>query len=274
MANFGLSMPWVAELDTETGTYSNGFRIDKAISTSVTPEYAEGSLYADNAEAEYIKEFKGAAVNAGTRSLPVIAKTVMFGHRMTDSGEEISNADDGGKYVGYGFISREVKDGIKKFMACILLKVKFNEGEESFETKGDSITFKTPSISGRATVIGISYGNVKKDDWRIKSPFFDTEEEAEQWIKVKLNVSEQCAKPKASVAGGVYNAAQSVTLSTATLGAKIKYTTNGTIPSETNGTEYKNAVTIPETMAVKAVAYKNDLITSEIMTEEYFIITE
>lgn len=274
MANFGLSRPWIAELDTETGKYSNGFRLDEAISTSVSPEYAEGSLYSDNSESEYVKEFTGANVTAGTRSLPVKAKTVVFGHRLNEDGDEISNADDNGKYVGYGFISRERLNGRNIYMACILLKVKFNEGEESFETKGNSITFKTPSISGRANTIGISYGNVKKDDWRIKSPFFDTEEEAEAWIKTKFDVEEQCEKPKASVTGGTYPTAQSVALSTVTAGAKIKYTTNGTTPSDTNGTEYKSPIPVPETMVIKAIAYKSGALTSEVLTEEYFITTE
>lgn len=273
MANFGLSRPWIAELNTETGTYSNAFNLGKATNTSVTPEYAEGSLYADNQEAEYAKEFKGATVTVGTDTLPIIAKTVVFGHRTGEEGEEISNANDSGKYVGYGFISREMINGVKKYMACIVLKVQFNEGEESFETKGDSITFKTSSISGKAKVIGVAYGNVKRDDWRIKSPTFETEEEADQWIQTKFNVLEKCIKPVASVTGGEYTAAQSVTLTTTTAGAKIIYTDNGTTPSLTNGTQYSKAISVDTTKAIKAIAIKDGAITSDVMTEEYIINT-
>lgn len=273
MANFGLSIPWIAELNTETGKYSNAFKPGKATNTSVTPEYAEGSLYADNQEAEYLKEFKRAVVTVGTDTLPAIAKTVVFGHCVNDEGEEISNSNDGGKYVGYGFISREVINGVSKYMACILLKVKFNEGEESYETKGDSIVFKTPSISGNASVIGVAYDGVKKDDWRIKSPAFATEEEADQWIQTKFGVLEKCSKPTASVAGGTYTAVQSVTLTTSTTGAKIMYTDNGTTPSLTNGTQYTKAISVDATKAIKAIAYKDGAIVSDVMTEEYIIDT-
>lgn len=273
MAFFGLSIPWIAELDTATGEYRNGFKMNEAVTTSVTPEYVEGSLYADNMEVEYVKEFKRAGVNAGVTTLPSIAKSVVFGHTINDAGEEISNASDDGKYVGYGFISREVQKGKKSFMACVLLKVKFSEGEEAFETKGDSIVIKTPSLSGNALAVGVSYGSVKADDWRIKSPLFDTEEEADLWIQTKLNVKKKCGMPKASVSGGEYGAEQSVTLSTGTTGAKIWFTTNGTTPSETNGTEYKTAVKISETSALRAVAMKADAVNSDIMTEEYFIVT-
>ena len=82
MPNFGLSRPWIAKLNTETGAYSNAFNVGKAINTSVTPEYAEGSLYADNQEAEYAKEFKSAAVTLGTSTLPVVAKTMMLGKKL------------------------------------------------------------------------------------------------------------------------------------------------------------------------------------------------
>lgn len=273
MANFGLSIPWIAKLNPETGAYSDAFRIGKAVSTSVTPEYAEGSLYADNQEAEHAKEFKKAAVTVGTDTLPVIAKKVIFGHRVNTSGEEISNSEDNGEYVGYGFISREMINGKTKYMSCIILKVKFNEGEEAFETKGDSITFKTSTISGNASVIGVAYGEVKRSDWRIKSPAFDTEEEADQWIQTKFNVLEKCAKPSASVTSGTYTSSQSVTLTTSTAGAKIMYTDNGTTPSLTNGTQYTKAISVDSTKAIKAIAYKDGAITSDVMTEEYIIDT-
>ena len=164
-------------------------------------------------------------------------------------------------------------NGKKTYMACIVLKVQFNEGEDSFDTKGDSITFKTPTISGKAKVIGLSYGDVKADDWRIKSPAFDTEEEAEEWIKTKFNVLEKCAKPEASVTGGEYTAAQSVTLTTTTTGAKIMYTDNGTTPSLTNGTQYSKAISVDATKAIKAIAIKDGAIASDVMTEEYIINT-
>lgn len=274
MANYGLSNPWFAELDTTTGSYSNAFQVGEAITTSITPEYNEASLYANNREVENVKEFKRATVTAGTSRLPIAARTVVFGHRVNNAGEEVSGTDDSGKYVGYGFISKEMTNGVTQYMACIVLKVKFNEGEESFETKGESLAFKNPSISGTASAIGVAYNDVKKTDWRIKSPLFDTEEEADQWIQTKFNVLEKCNKPVASVTGGTYTAAQSVTLSTTTTGAKIMYTDNGTTPSLTNGTVYSKAISVDASKAIKAIAYKDGAITSDVMTEEYIISTD
>lgn len=266
MANFGLSHPWIAKLNTETGKYSGAFRCGKAVNTSVSPNYNEASLFADNQEQEHVKEFKNAAVNLVTDSMPVAAASVAFGHYVNESGEETSNTNDEGNYVGYGFITKERVNGIIKNRACVLLKVLLTEGEESYDTKGDSIVFKNPSISGIAMAL-------ENGDWRKKSPYFDTEEEADKWIQTQLDVIEKCETPVASVSGGEYATAQSVVLSTTTASAKIKYTTDGTTPSATNGTEYKSAISVASTTGLRAVAYKDGAEISDVMTEEYFITT-
>lgn len=273
MANFGLSYPWIAKLNTETGKYSDAFKCGKAVSTSVTPAYNEASLYGDDQEIENVKEFKNASVSVGTDRLPIQASKILFGHSVAENGEENNNIEDSANYVGYGFVTSEKLDGKTKFRACVLLKVLFSEGEDSFETKGDSITFKTPTISGTATA-------VENGDWRKKSPYFDTKSEADKWIQDQFGVTETnteqitpelCAQPTASVPGGTYAEAQIVTLSTATADAAIKYTTDGTVPSENNGTEYTEPISITETTELKAVAYKTGAETSSVMTEEYFV---
>lgn len=266
MANFGLSKPWIAKYNPETNKYSNGFKCGKAINTAVTPNFNETPLYADNQQTENVTEFKNANVTLGVDRMPVVAASVLFGHTVNEAGEEISKTGDSAGYVGYGFITAEMLDGAKKFRACVLHKVQFKEGEDSFETKGDSIVFKTPTLSGVAM-------GTTNENWRTKSPYFDTEEKADAWIQTKLNVLEQCATPVASVVGGEYDTAQSVVLTTTTASAKIKYTTDGTTPSATNGTEYESAIDVTKNTGIRAVAYKDGAETSAVMVEEYFITT-
>lgn len=180
MANFGLSCPIIAELNVNTGKYSNLFRCGKAVNTSVVPNYATGTLYADNGKAEDVKEFKDATVNLEVDSMPIKAAEVLFGHKVEEDGTITDRASDEGKYVGYGFIAREMHEGKKLHRGCILLKTKFQEGEESFTTKGDNITFGTPKLSGAAEQIGVGD---EPEEWRIKSPFFKTQKEALDWIE-------------------------------------------------------------------------------------------
>lgn len=180
MANFGLSLPTIAKLNTSTGKYSEKFKCGKAISTSVVPNYATGVLWADNGKAEDVKEFKDATVTLGVDSMPIKSAEVMYGHEVKEDGAIIERATDQENYVGYGFVGREMKEGKKQYRGCILLKVKFQEGEESYSSKGDNITFGTPTLTGSAEQIGVGSD---KEEWRIKSQFFATEKEADDWIE-------------------------------------------------------------------------------------------
>jgi len=80
------------------------------------------------------------------------------------------------------------------------------------------------------------------------------------------------AMPAPSVAAGTYNAAQSVTLSCATENATIYYTTNGNNPTETSN-KYSGAINIGVTTTLKAIAVKEGMNNSSILTAVYTIQT-
>ncbi len=61
--------------------------------------------------------------------------------------------------------------------------------------------------------------------------------------------------PSFSPAGGTYTSAQTVTLSTSTSGASIRYTTDGSTPSSSAGTLYSGPFTVGTTTTVRAIAY-------------------
>lgn len=79
-------------------------------------------------------------------------------------------------------------------------------------------------------------------------------------------------KPSFSPAGGVYSATQTVTLATATEGASIYYTIDGSTPTASTGKLYSTPLTINQTTTVKAVAVKESA-TSQIATAQYIINT-
>lgn len=84
--------------------------------------------------------------------------------------------------------------------------------------------------------------------------------------------SSQVADPVFSPAGGTYSSPQVVSLSTATAGAEIRYTTNGSEPSPTNGTLYTGPGTVSTSMTIKAIAYKTGMTNSNITTANYTIV--
>lgn len=80
------------------------------------------------------------------------------------------------------------------------------------------------------------------------------------------------ATPTFSLAAGSYNGTQSVTISTATSGATIRYTIDGSAPSETRGTVYIGPVTVNRSMTLTAMAYASGMTDSALGTAAYTIV--
>ncbi|MDD3369399.1 MAG: major tail protein [Lachnospiraceae bacterium] len=188
MAQYGLSHPFFAKLGATKGVYTAGFQCGKAISTDITPNFNEASLFADNALSEYVKEFKDADVNLGVDEMPLSAADVIFGHAISTEDNSVTyGSEDSANYVGFGIYVNVMKDGAKTVMAAWLPKCKFTDSAETYTTKGDSITFATPTLSGKA--LPDEDGN-----WRYKQGF-DTEAEAITWLKTKACITD--AAPQA-----------------------------------------------------------------------------
>ena len=81
----------------------------------------------------------------------------------------------------------------------------------------------------------------------------------------------QVAAPSFSPAGGTYTSAQTVAISTATDGAIIRYTTDGSTPSETNGTIYSGPVSLGVTTTLTAIAYESGFTDSAVTSAAYTI---
>ena len=84
------------------------------------------------------------------------------------------------------------------------------------------------------------------------------------------STTEKVATPTFSPAGGNYNEAQNVTISCATDGAAIHYTTDGSDPDE-NSVVYSSAINVDKTMTIKAIAMKGGMDNSAIASAEYII---
>src|SRR5262245_59170860 len=79
----------------------------------------------------------------------------------------------------------------------------------------------------------------------------------------------QTAAPVFSVERGFYSAPFQVTLTTATSGAKVRFTINGATPSSTVGTLYSGPISISTTTPLRAVAYATGLTNSDVVTHTY-----
>jgi len=79
---------------------------------------------------------------------------------------------------------------------------------------------------------------------------------------------------KFSVDRGFYNNPFSLEITSATLGAAIYYTTDGTEPTVSNGTLYTGPISISTTTVIRARATKSGLLSSDVDAQSYFFLQD
>ena len=181
MAQIGLKYLICAPV-TETNndvSYSDGLVMSYAIKTDLSIEINDAKLYGDDRIIESIKEFKSGKLTLNGDHLEYEVLALILGHKVEKitpgNGTKLTaKGDDDGKPVGVGFYSTTVKNGKRRFRAIWLHKVKFGIPNESLETKGDNITFQTPSIEGTIStdILGV---------WKEEATF-ETEAAARAWL--------------------------------------------------------------------------------------------
>ncbi|MDL2318406.1 phage tail protein [Eubacteriales bacterium OttesenSCG-928-A19] len=148
MATIGLDRLFYAKItEAENGdeTYGVPVMLAKAISAELSVELAEATLYADDGAAEVIKEFKTGTLGLGVDDIGVTAAEDLTGARIDDNHVLISASEDGGDPVAIGFRAKKANGKYRYFW---LYRVKFGIPATNLATKGDTITFSTPTIQG------------------------------------------------------------------------------------------------------------------------------
>ncbi|MGA2537770.1 MAG: chitobiase/beta-hexosaminidase C-terminal domain-containing protein [Terracidiphilus sp.] len=88
----------------------------------------------------------------------------------------------------------------------------------------------------------------------------------------KITTPPPAATPALSPPSGTYASAQSVTLSDATTGATIYYTTNGSAPT-TSSAQYSGAISVATSTVINAVAVASGYSQSSLVTASYKILS-
>lgn len=148
MATIGLDKLYYARItEDESGeeTYETPKPLAKAISADLSVEIAEAILYADDGAAEIVKEFKSGTLSLGIDEIGAAVASDLTGASMDDNHVLISASEDGGAPVAVAFRAKKANGKYKYYW---LYKVKFGIPATNLATKGDSITFSTPTIEG------------------------------------------------------------------------------------------------------------------------------
>lgn len=148
MATIGLDRLYYSKITEGTDgneTYATPVKLAKAISAGLSVELAEATLYADDGAAEIVKEFKQGTLTLGVDDIGAEAAADLAGAKVDDNGALISTSEDSGAPVAIGFRAKKANGKYKYFW---LYRVKFGIPSTDLATKGDSITFSTPTIEG------------------------------------------------------------------------------------------------------------------------------
>jgi phi13 family phage major tail protein len=92
-----------------------------------------------------VKEFKSGTLSLGVDDIGSAVAADLTGVTVDKNGVVISAAEDGGDPVAIGFRAKRSNGKYKYFW---LYRVKFGIPATALATKGDSITFNTPTIEG------------------------------------------------------------------------------------------------------------------------------
>lgn len=148
MATIGLDKLYyskITEAADGTETYAAPVQLAKAIKADLSIELAEAILYADDGASDVVKEFKSGKLALGIDDIGATASGDLTGAQIDDNGVLISTSEDGGSPVAIGFRAKKANGKYRYFW---LYKVKFGIPATNLQTKGDSISFQTPTIEG------------------------------------------------------------------------------------------------------------------------------
>ena len=131
--------------DDETGvTYGTPKRIVGLNTIDINPTVQRATAYGDDVPLETASAISEITVSLDSVYLPLEDKASLLGHTVTD-GVMVSKTDDESPYVAIMFESKQTKGAIQYEK---LLKGKFSESQETFNTKGENINYQLHSLEG------------------------------------------------------------------------------------------------------------------------------
>ena len=135
-------------------------------SVSIEPQSDEATLYADNQAVDTANVTSRYSLTIDTATLPLEYKALLLGHTI-ENGVMTVTSEDNAPYFAIMFETTK-RNGKKRYVK--FLKVRFSEPSETAQTKEESVTYNTPSMT--ATAI---YRNDKK-------AIYQADEEADGYV--------------------------------------------------------------------------------------------
>lgn len=151
------------------------------------------------------------------------------------------------------------------------LTVKTNVVPDDFSIKLTPKNIGAVGIKARRTHVSFRPGSSEEEGQFVDLTFKILQcEDGELYKKFKVKASDWAtvSAPTFTPATWAEGSTLSVALASATTGATIKYTTDGSVPSASNGMTYSEAISLSATTTIKAIAIKDGAV-SEVVTATF-----
>lgn len=160
---------------------------DLMVRVDMSEDRSDSSFYADDHRIDRDNSVTGASVALELAKIPATMRAPILGHTAgTGTTVEYTVTDAAASFVGVGFMLKEKYKGVEKFRAYWYWKVQFSEGQRSFNTKGESLEFQSESLEGAAEAVQLTANGAF--EFAVYADF-DTEADADTWLKAKGNVT-------------------------------------------------------------------------------------
>jgi len=173
MATIGLDSLYYSKITEDPSgieTYETPKVLAKAMTAELSIELSEAILYADDGASEVVKEFKNGTLSLGIDDIGSSVAQDLTGCKLDNNNVVISRSEDGGTPVAVGFRAKKANGKYRYFW---LYRVIFSVPPTSLATKGDSVTFSSPTIEG--TVFSRNKPDVEnKHPWKSEVTEGDT----------------------------------------------------------------------------------------------------
>lgn len=156
-------------------TNNNDFYADNSVKETQRNKFSSGTLtvQTDDLRYEVSKALLGLKENS-LSSIPGITGTVK---------ELVYDDEQNTPYLGIGMIQKKQVDNIEKWRAIVLKKIMFSVPADAATTEGETIDWQVPELSA-----AIMRDDSEHHEWKCEA-VFDTEAQAEAYIRYKLNIT-------------------------------------------------------------------------------------
>lgn len=126
-------------------TYATPVKLAPAISASLSLNFDAVQLFADDKVEDDLREFSNGTISLGVSAISDAAAAILTGSTVDSNGCLVDTDGDSAPFVAIGFRAKTSKG---KYRYVWLYRVKFSVPNDSFATKGESVSFTTPTIEG------------------------------------------------------------------------------------------------------------------------------